>query len=113
MIKPTIGRIVILNARENETKPYGQFPAIITKVRSDRIVDVVAFNAARPPTVVALPEVPLIQPEDERPNADLFVEWMPYQIGQGEMTKKIAEQAGIKLEQPSVSGNFVSPASPV
>ena len=79
MIKPTVGRIVLYVPASYDSLAYDagdKLPAIITKVWSDRCVNLAVFDADG--KHVAKTSVGLAQPEDATPSGGGFCEWMPY-----------------------------------
>lgn len=73
MIKPTVGRVVLL-FRSGLEDPV---PALICRVWGDRMINVGGFDENGSP--IAHASVVLVQDGDERPNAPAWAEWMPYQ----------------------------------
>jgi hypothetical protein len=74
MIKPTLGRVLYYHR-----SPDVVHAAIIANVLSDGELNLTAFDSDGRPYPAA--KVPLIQPEDERPNGP-YCTWMPFQTGQ-------------------------------
>jgi len=83
MIQPTVGRIVLFNpgtrAPNIACEPGEKCAAIITKVWSDRMVNLAVFDANGLPS--AWTSIPLWQPGDPQIDpANPSCEWMPYQL---------------------------------
>jgi hypothetical protein len=81
MIKPTIGRVVLVNIPGF----LQQWPALIAFVHSDRLINVGGFDNSGNP--LALTSVPLLQDDDLKPEG-IHAEWMPYQKGQAAKTEQ-------------------------
>lgn len=81
MIKPTIGRVVIVQRGSHDAQSDG-WPAFVNKVHSDRCINVAGYNEWG--TTVSFNSVPLLQDDDEPPEAGPYAEWMPYQKAQAE-----------------------------
>ena len=73
MIVPTIGRIVYYKKKNGDT-----LPAIVTKVHSDRCVNLEVFGMGVSERLKTAVE--LCQPGDVNCPALPYCEWMPYQI---------------------------------
>ncbi len=81
MIKPTIGRVVYFFADFDQPEP---FPALITYVHSDVLINVAGFDHNGNPFKAT--SVTLEQPEDETAETtSRRATWMPYQV-------KVSEQ---------------------
>lgn len=78
MIKPTIGRIVLV--RSVGSLDEQPFAGIITYVHSNEVLNLSVFDATGIPHPRTF--VPLVQEGDDRPEQGFFAEWMPYQIEQ-------------------------------
>lgn len=99
VIKPTVGRIVLVHNRSSNGEPL---PGIITKVWGDTCVNVVIFAndmKAVPATFVS--SCHLVQPGAPTPVDGTYATWIPFQVGQAAMTQKIAEKAGIDVNDKS------------
>lgn len=103
MIKPSIGRVVLFVPKQAKYE-FGfcfvagrEHAAIVTAVHGDRCVNLAAFDANG--KTYGFTSVTLRQPEDGDPGeaGGDYCKWMPYQIGQAETTKQIAEKAGISV----------------
>ena len=83
MISPTIGRVVWYSpafVHRIPGEPNDQlFPALVTYVWNDRMINLVAFTANGTPFGVT--SVTLVQEGDASP-IERFARWMPYQVGQ-------------------------------
>ena len=73
MIKPTIGRVVLL-FRRTLTEPI---PALVCHVWNDHLINVGGFDGNGVP--IAFTSVTLVQGDEERPKSEYWAEWMPYQ----------------------------------
>lgn len=98
-IKPTVGRVVLFHASpesplELRNAPPSDQPnaAIIVYVHTDRLVNLVVFDAHGTPRGYV--GVPLIQDGDPCPR-DFYCEWMPYQkaVASGEMAPVLHAKA--------------------
>ena len=80
MIKPTIGRVVLVR-RFLDGAPLSPQPepALVCYVHSDRMVNVGGFDANGKP--FAATSVQLLQDDDAAPGliSGAYAEWMPYQ----------------------------------
>lgn len=91
MIKPTIGRVVLVRNRPTSIDLSQAEPALVAYVWGDRCINVGGFNAGGTP--FGATSVPLLQDDDIPPTAGLYAEWMPYQKGQAAKTEAL-EAAG-------------------
>lgn len=74
MIKPTIGRVVLVRGRGSDQAE----PALITYVWGDRMINVGGFDRNGIP--FSYTSCPLLQDDDTPENAArVYAEWMPYQ----------------------------------
>jgi len=78
MIKPTIGRIVLV--RSVGSLDEQPFAGIITYVHSNEVLNLSVFDATGIPHPRTF--VPLVQDGNDRPEQGFFAEWMPYQLEQ-------------------------------
>lgn len=80
MIKPTIGRVVLVH-REKSDQPE---PALICYVWNDRMVNVGGFDRNGEP--FSATSVQLLQ-DDDLATSPCYAEWMPYQkqVASGEI----------------------------
>lgn len=85
MIKPTIGRVVLVN-RGQSNQPE---PALITYVHNDRLINVGGFDCIGKP--FSITSLQLLQ-EDDTPFGSYYAEWMPYQKGQAAKTEELEKQ---------------------
>jgi hypothetical protein len=76
MIKPTIGRVVIVQRGSHDAQPDG-WPAFVNKVHSNRCINVAGWNEWG--TTVSFNSVPLLQDDDPAPATGVYAEWMPMQ----------------------------------
>lgn len=81
MIKPTIGRVVLVH-RETSDQPE---PALICYVWSDRLVNVGGFDRHGLP--FSATSIQLLQDQDVPATQSYYAEWMPYQkqVASGEI----------------------------
>lgn len=79
MIPPTVGRVVLVRNRPYSLDPTIPEAALVTKVWSDRLINVGGFNANG--TAFGETSVKLLQDDDAAPEST-YAEWMPYQKGQ-------------------------------
>lgn len=91
MIKPTIGRVVLVFQSDSQADPY---PALITKIFSDAMINVAGFNDGGTPFSES--SITLVQ--DEPAPTGRRAEWMPYQIAQT-----------AKVEAPVAGSNTPAP----
>lgn len=87
MIKPTVGRVVWFYPSSNGTEagfappdPMTPCAAIIARVWGDDMVNLAVFDANG--TSHSRTSVPLVQPDERKPDGGYFCEWMPFQVGQ-------------------------------
>jgi len=98
MIKPTVGRVVLLRRPHDAIDPSQPEAALVTYVHNDREINIGAFLQSG--HVFHLQHVQLLQDEDVAPtDGTPYCEWMPYQKGQAAK----AEQAEAALK--SVTGS--------
>lgn len=80
MIKPTIGRVVLVH-RFADGKPVSPKPepALVCYVHNDRLINVGGFDANGQP--FACTSLQLLQDDDQAPEliSGAYAEWMPYQ----------------------------------
>jgi hypothetical protein len=86
MIKPTIGRVVLVARGESDQKE----PAFISYVWGDRMINVGGFDKNGAP--FAATSMQLLQDDDVPQNFNYFAEWMPYQKGQAAKTEALEAQ---------------------
>lgn len=79
MIRPSIGRVLLIQNRDGLPKSSQPEPALVTYVHDDRTVNVGGFGAHG--NVFALQSLTLLQDDDQPPeNKNLpYAEWMPFQ----------------------------------
>lgn len=93
MIKPTIGRVVLVFARVSSLDKRQPEPALVTYVHSDTCISVGGFNAEG--HAFGLTSVYLVQDESPPlPEGSLRAEWMPFQKGQAAKYEKLAAETG-------------------
>lgn len=90
MIKPTIGRVVIVQRGTAGAQPDG-WPALVTKVYGDRCINAAGFNEWG--TQVSFSSLTLLQDNDTPPEHGPYAEWMPYQKGQAAKTEALEAAA--------------------
>jgi hypothetical protein len=93
MIKPTIGRVVIIQRGAPGAQADG-WPALVNKVHGDRCINAAGFNEWG--TSVGFSSLPLLQDDDVPPPVGPYAEWMPYQKGQAAKTEALQAQLGDK-----------------
>jgi hypothetical protein len=86
MITPTVGRVVWFYQDARQAEP---FAAIISKVHSDTLVNLMVINQYGSPGGV--PDVELCQ-GDTCPSDRAHCLWMPYQKGQAAKTEALESQ---------------------
>lgn len=91
MIKPTIGRVIIVKRGATDAQPDG-WPAFITKVYGDRYINAAGFNEWG--TSFAFFSLILVQEGDTPPEAGPYAEWMLYQKDQAAKTEALERQVG-------------------
>lgn len=96
MIKPTIGRVVLVHRGQSDQAE----PALICYVHSDRCINVGGFDRNGYPFVFT--SLQLLQDEDVAINANAYAEWMPYQVAQAakETPAAVTEAAPIAEATP-------------
>lgn len=78
MIKPSIGRIILVHRRHANPVSSQPEPAIVCFVHNDRSINVAGFNAHG--QMFSMTSLPLAQPEDDVPEHGVYAAWMDYQI---------------------------------
>ena len=73
MIKPTIGRVVLVHRGKSEQAE----PALVCYVHGDRMINVGGFDQNGAP--FSATSIPLMQDDDVPGNQNYYAEWMPYQ----------------------------------
>ncbi len=86
MIKPTIGRVVLVQRRPGSTDPSQAEPALVSYVWSDTLINVGGFDHNGAP--FAHTSLKLLQDDEEAPE-HAYAEWMPYQKGQAAKTEAL------------------------
>lgn len=89
MIKPTIGRVVLVQKRPASTDQNQAEPALITYVWSDTMINVGGFDHNGIP--FSGTSITLVQ-DGEAPEG-CYAEWMPYQKGQAAKTEALEAAA--------------------
>lgn len=96
MIKPTIGRVVLVH-RVKDGQPLSPQPepALVCYVHTDRMINVGGFDANGQP--FACTSMTLLQDDDLPPNliAGAYATWMPYQKEQAAKAEVIEEAAQV------------------
>ena len=82
MIKPTVGRVVWFYSSKAPEQPLA---AIVSKVHSDRMVNVLAIAEEGIP--YGQTSVQLLQDDDKPSGGAFWCAWMPYQLGQAARTE--------------------------
>ena len=104
MIKPTIGRVVLVHRFFADGLPIAcqPEPALICWVHDDRMINVGGFSGFGGSFAVA--NLPLLQDDDLVPPGSDYAEWMPYQ-------KQVASEQSAKVSLAALGiGNDGSPA---
>jgi len=91
VIKPTIGRVVLVQRRPGSTDITQAEPALISYVWSDTMINVGGFDHNGTP--FAFTSLRLLQDDEEAPE-HCYAEWMPYQKGQAAKTEALEAAAG-------------------
>jgi len=81
MIKPTVGRVVWFYGSKAPEEPLA---AIVAKVHSDQLVNLMVIDQNGGTN--GRTSVQLLQ-DDDKPEADFWCAWMPYQLGQAARTE--------------------------
>lgn len=83
MIKPSVGRIVLYRQGTAGVFPGSDdvVPAIVTRVHSDRLVNVAVFDANGVPVPGGRTSITLVQPGDPAPS-HAHCHWMDFQVAQ-------------------------------
>jgi hypothetical protein len=85
MIEPTIGRVVLFHAGAGHTSDQ-VYPALVSKVWTNRMINVGYFNENGSPGGAT--SVILLQDDDLAPlDGTPYAQWMPYQKAQAEKNK--------------------------
>lgn len=90
MIKPTIGRVVLVQRRPGSTDITQAEPALVSYVWNDTLINVGGFDHNGAP--FAYTSLKLLQDDDEAPES-CYAEWMPYQKGQAAKTEALEKAA--------------------
>ena len=88
MIKPTVGRVVLLHNRPGN-QAGGPEAALITYVHGDRCINVGGFNAQG--STISATSVSLLQ-DDDQARTSMYAAWMTYQKGQAAKTEALEAQ---------------------
>lgn len=97
MIKPTIGRVVLVHRTGMGDQPEA---ALIAYVYSDRMINVGGFDHQGNPFQAT--SVRLLQDDDEAPPAGTYAEWMPFQKGQAQKTDALEQEMRARGGQTGV-----------
>lgn len=89
MIKPTIGRVVLIRNRPNSLAAQHE-PAFVTYVHGDTCINVGGFNANG--TAFGETSVLLHQGDDDAAPEGFHAAWMPYQKGQAAKAEQLEKQ---------------------
>ena len=81
MIKPTIGRVVLVHLGESDQAE----PALVSYVWNDRMINVGGFD--RNGVHFSATSLKLLQDDDAIPTVGYYAEWMPYQKAQAAKTE--------------------------
>ncbi len=78
MIKPTIGRVVLVKRFYNGAAASDQHePALVSYVWNDRMINVGGFAANGSP--FSCTSLKLLQDDEHASEGESYAEWMPYQ----------------------------------
>ena len=91
MIKPTIGRVVLIRNRSGKIGQQDE-PALVCYVHGDECINVAGFDANG--NHFNHTSVPLHQGDDSTAPDHLHAAWMPYQKGQAAKTEQLEKQLG-------------------
>lgn len=81
MIKPTIGRVVLVHRPNMTNDPSQPEAALVAYVWNDRLINVGGFTHGGSPFYAA--SLQLLQDDDPKPeDGTAYAEWMPFQKGQ-------------------------------
>ena len=86
MIKPTIGRVVLVHRGQSDQAE----PALVAYVFGDRMINVGGFD--KNGTAFAATSMQLLQDDDTPRTPNYYAEWMPYQKGQAAKTEALEAQ---------------------
>lgn len=86
MIKPTIGRVVLVHRGQSDQAE----PALVSYVHSDTMINVGGFDRNGAP--FAATSMQLLQDDATPTNPAYYAEWMPYQKGQAAKTEQLEKQ---------------------
>lgn len=94
MIRPTIGRVVLVHERRGSADPECPEPAFVCYVHNDRSINVAGFNAVGKP--FQLVHLPLVQGDETKPVKGEHAAWMPYQkqVAAGAIPAVLHQEAG-------------------
>lgn len=103
MIEPTIGRILLYHggANDNVTPPY-PCAAMITGVVHNREVHVRVFGHAA--GAWTIPNVLLLQDQDQPPPMTRYCKWMEYQQGQAAKADALEERLNVAEAEKKLTG---------
>jgi hypothetical protein len=89
MIKPTIGRVVLVLRPDAIDKSQPE-PAFVCYVHSDTCINVAGFNANGTP--FSATSVTLLQDDSPVPGSGTYAEWMPFQKEQAAKYEALEKQ---------------------
>ena len=89
MIKPTIGRVVLVHRGQSDQAE----PALVAYVFGDRMINVGGFDRNGAP--FAATSMQLLQDDETPTNPNYYAEWMPYQKGQAAKTEALEAQLNV------------------
>lgn len=95
MIVPTVGRIVWYRAKlldNSHPKESPEQAAIVVRVHSDRMVNLVVFGHGG--DIMPVTSVHLVQDGDDLPFDRSYAEWMPFQKGQAAKAEALEAKQG-------------------
>lgn len=97
MIKPTIGRVVLVFNRLGSVDPANPEPALIARVWGDRLINVGGFDANGQP----FSHTSLSLSQDDDVYLGPHAQWMPYQKGQAIKHEALEIAAAARAAGPS------------
>ena len=89
MIKPTIGRVVLVHRGQSDQAE----PAFVACVFGDRMINVGGID--RNGTPFAATSMQLLQDDETPTNQNYYAEWTPYQKGQAAKTAALEAQLNV------------------
>ena len=106
MIKPTIGRVVLVYRGKSDQAE----PALICYVHGDRCINVAGFDCNGNP--FAATSLQLLQDDDIATNSEYYAEWMSYQVVQAAKEARAASTDTAPVAEPASVAAPVSVTEP-